>query len=63
MAFDAITTLRDAGVQVDALNEKQREIVAGLSENEVATLTKLHRRMEEAGGDVEGHMVVGAGIF
>jgi hypothetical protein len=63
MSFDPIAELSTAGIPVEALNEAQREVIATLSADEVATLTKLHRRMEEAGGDVEGHTVVGAGVF
>jgi hypothetical protein len=63
MSFDSIGALRAAGVQVDVLNDAQRAVIADLSEQEVATLTSLHRRMEEVGTEVEGHMVAGVGIF
>jgi hypothetical protein len=64
MAFNPIAELSAAGVPVDALNEKQREVISDLSETEVATLTRLHRRIQEVGADdVEGHSVFGVGVF
>lgn len=56
MAFDALTTLRDAGNPVDLLTSGQREILAQLTESEVAVLNSVKKRLDAVSdSDVEGH--------
>jgi hypothetical protein len=52
---DPLQALRDAGVSVDDIPEEQRTALAGLSEQEVKTLLDIRRRVEDAGGEVQGY--------
>lgn len=54
MSFDAIESLRSAGVPVEVLSEEQRSIISSLSESEVGTLSSIQSRLNAATGDVEG---------
>jgi hypothetical protein len=63
MAFDALAELRAAGNPVDQLNEAQREVLSGLTAAEVATINSIKARIDAVSEDVDGHMVVGVGIF
>jgi hypothetical protein len=65
MSFDAISTMRDEGILVDALSDPQRRVLAELSPEETATLISIQKRVDAAGiSDVEGHVAVwGVGIF
>ncbi len=63
MPFDALQSLRDAGTPVDQLNDEQKSVIATLTESEVATLTSVQSRLAAVDSDVEGQMVIGAGIF
>lgn len=54
MSFDAITALRDAGQPVELLTVRQREALATLTEQEVAVLVDVQRRLHDASPDVEG---------
>jgi len=67
MTYDALGALEAAGIPVAGLSDAQRAVVSELSPDEIELVTKINRRLGEAGGpgeDVEGHMlVVGAGIF
>jgi hypothetical protein len=56
MPFDALTALREAGSPVDLLTDAQRAVLATLTEEEVAVLNSVKRRLDGAGGaEVEGH--------
>jgi hypothetical protein len=44
------------------LTDSQREVLAGLSPEEVAALVGIRQRLEEAGPEVVGHSMVG-GLF
>jgi hypothetical protein len=55
MAFDSLAALRAAGNPVDLLNERQQKVFAQLSEDEVAVLNSVKRRLDDAAGEVEGH--------
>lgn len=46
MAFDALAALRAAGNPVDQLSEAQRDVFASLSEEEVAVLNSIKRRLD-----------------
>jgi len=66
MSYDALQALQAAGMPIEALSDAQRSAVSSLSEEEVALVTRINRRVAEAGGgsDVEGHASVwGVGIF
>jgi hypothetical protein len=54
VSFDAIESLRTAGVPVEVLNDEQRSILSSLSESEVSTLSTIQTRLNAATGDVEG---------
>jgi hypothetical protein len=53
----ALETLRQAGIAVDAMPEEQRGVLAQLSPDEVNTLISVKKRLQDAGGDVEGHAI------
>jgi hypothetical protein len=53
MAFDALAELRAAGNPVDQLSDAQREVFASLTEDEVAVLNSIKRRLDEIEEDVE----------
>jgi hypothetical protein len=56
MSFDSLAALRAAGNPVDLLSQEQRDVFASLTEDEVAVLNSIKRRLdliEEP--EVEGH--------
>jgi hypothetical protein len=56
MPFDALAALRAAGTPVDLLSAEQQEVFASLTEDEVAVLNSIKRRLdliEEP--EVQGH--------
>jgi hypothetical protein len=56
MAFDALAALRAGGNPVDLLSKEQREVFASLTEEEVAVLNSVKRRLDALEDpDVEGH--------
>lgn len=56
MAFDALATLREAGNPVDLLTAEQREVLASLTQQEVAVLNSVKTRLDAVSdGEVEGH--------
>jgi hypothetical protein len=58
MTFDALAALRDAGNPVDLLTQAQREVLAQLSEAEVAVLNSVKERLDDvADVEVEAHTV------
>jgi hypothetical protein len=58
MAFDALATLRQAGNLVDLLTEQQRNVLAQLTEEEVAVLNSVKERLDAVSDvEVEGHSV------
>ena len=64
MTYDAVQELEAAGIAVSSLNDQQRAVVADLSPGEVELVARINRRIADAGADdVEGHAVIGAGIF
>jgi hypothetical protein len=52
-AGDAERSLQAAGWPIDKLPDAQREVLADLSPDEVATMVKVRERLMAAGGDVE----------
>ena len=58
MAFDALATLREAGNPVDLLTEDQRNVLAQLTEEEVAVLNSVKERLDAVSDvEVEGHSI------
>ena len=56
MAFDALEALRQAGNPVDLVTPEQREVLAQLTETEVAVLNSVKKRLDTvSGGEVEAH--------
>jgi hypothetical protein len=56
MAFDALTALRNAGNPVDLLTAEQQQVLAELTEAEVAVLNSVKKRLDAvADSEVEGH--------
>jgi hypothetical protein len=56
MTFDALAELREAGNPVDLLTAEQRQVLAGLTEAEVAVLNSVKRRLDAVSdAEVEGH--------
>jgi len=54
MVFDALNALREANHPVDLLPAGQRDVLAGLTEQEVTVLNAIKDRLEAAAGEVEG---------
>ncbi len=50
-----ISKLSALGVDVDKLSGEQREVLSGLSAEEISVLTSVKQRLDAAGGDIEGH--------
>jgi hypothetical protein len=46
--FDPLTSLREAGLPVDQLSAAQREVLAGLTEEETAVVASVQRRLAQA---------------
>jgi hypothetical protein len=58
MAFDALSALRDAGNPVDLLTPGQLDVLASLTEDEVAVLNSVKRRLDAVSdAEVEAHML------
>jgi hypothetical protein len=57
-----LDALSASGLPVDQLTDAQRAVLAGLSQEEVAALIGIRQRLEEAGPEVVGHLMVG-GLF
>lgn len=56
MTFDALAALRQGGNPVDLLTAEQREVLAQLTEDEVAVLNSVKRRLDAVSdAEVEGH--------
>lgn len=59
MTFDALAALREAGNPVDLLAAEQRDVFAQLTEDEVAVLNSVKRRLDAVSDpEVEGHTSV-----
>ena len=56
MTFDALAALRQGGNPVDLLTAEQRDVLEQLTEEEVAVLNSVKRRLDAvADAEVEGH--------
>ncbi|WP_329173153.1 aroma-sacti cluster domain-containing protein [Streptomyces sp. NBC_01477] len=56
MDFDPLASLRQAGNPVDLLSDAQRDVLAQLTEDEVAVLNSVKQRLDAvADAEVEGH--------
>jgi len=63
MSFDALAELRANGSRVDVLSDAQREVLRGLSPEEVATLNAIKSRIDDAGPEVEGQTDIVGGVL
>lgn len=58
MAFDALGALRAAGNPVDLLTAEQRDVLAQLTEEEVAVLNSVKARLDAVSdAEVEAHSI------
>lgn len=56
MDFDPLASLRQAGNPVDLLSDAQRDVLAQLTEGEVAVLNSVKLRLDAVSdAEVEGH--------
>lgn len=65
-SFDPIKALTDAGIPVDQAPEKQRELLASLSPEEVQTIVNIQKRAgatSEVAGQASPDIFDGYGIF
>lgn len=65
-SFDPIKALTDAGIPVDQAPEKQRELLASLSPEEVQTIVNIQKRMggtSQVSGQASPDFLDGFGIF
>ena len=58
--LDRLTGL---GLDVDYATEEQLAVLASLSEEELALLVQVKRRLDEAGSDVEAHGIEGGALL
>jgi hypothetical protein len=63
MSFDALAELRAAGSRIDTLTDAQREVLRGLSPEEVSTLNAIKSRIDDAGPEVEGQKDISGGVI
>jgi hypothetical protein len=47
--------LSELGIDPATLSPEQRNVLDGLSAEEISTLASVKNRLETAGGDVQGH--------
>ncbi len=58
MAFDALTELRNSGSPVDLLTPEQQNVLAHLTEEEVAVLNSVKERLDAVSdAEVEGQSI------
>ncbi len=58
MTFDALTALRNSGSPVDLLTPGQRNVLAQLTEEEVAVLNSVRERLDAVSdAEVEGQSI------
>ncbi|MFC8452916.1 aroma-sacti cluster domain-containing protein [Kitasatospora sp. NPDC057223] len=60
--LDPLAVLEASGYALDALTQEQRTVLAALSAEEVSVLAGIKGRLDEAGPEVEAHLMVG-GLF
>jgi hypothetical protein len=59
MTFDALAALRQTGNPVDLLTAAQRDVLAQLTEDEVAVLNSVKQRLDAVSdAEVEGHSLI-----
>jgi hypothetical protein len=59
MTFDALAALRRAGNPMDLLTTEQRDVLAQLTEDEVAVLNSVRQRLDTVSdAEVEGHSAI-----
>jgi hypothetical protein len=61
---DPIARLLQAGFPLLEISAEQREVLSGLSDEELTLLIQIKARLDEAGSEVQAHgLSAGAGIF
>ena len=60
--LDPLAVLEASGYALEALTQEQRAVLAALSAEEVSVLAGIKGRLDEAGPEVEAHLMVG-GLF
>ena len=60
--LDPLAVLKASGYALEALTQEQRAVLAALSAEEVSVLAGIKGRLDEAGPEVEAHLMVG-GLF
>lgn len=61
---DPVLRLLGAGFALEDLTPEWREVLGGLSEEEVTLLIEIKGRLDAAGSEVQAHGIsAGAGIF
>ncbi|MFJ1792115.1 aroma-sacti cluster domain-containing protein [Kitasatospora griseola] len=59
----ALAALTAAGFDLSGLTEEQHAVLGSLTDQELALLTDLKGRLEEAGPEVQGHAEVAGGAL
>ncbi|HZN16631.1 MAG TPA: aroma-sacti cluster domain-containing protein [Micromonosporaceae bacterium] len=54
--------LAQLGMDLQYATEEQAAVIESLSDEELDLLLKIKRRLDDAGGDVEGHSMEGGGV-
>lgn len=54
--FDPLASLREAGLPVDQLSAAQREVLAGLTEEETAVVASVQRRLAQAEAETDAEV-------
>jgi hypothetical protein len=57
---DALQALQAMGLNMANLSDEQRQVLSGLSPDELNTLRGIKQRLDAAGGDVQGYGLGGA---
>ncbi|MGW3044779.1 aroma-sacti cluster domain-containing protein [Kitasatospora sp. NPDC001159] len=54
--FDPLASLREAGLPVDQLSAAQRDVLAGLTEEETAVVASVQRRLAQADAETDAEV-------
>lgn len=60
---DALMVLESHGFAVAALTDEQREILRGLSEQELSMMLDIKARLDEVGPEVQAHSEIAGGAL
>ncbi|MEV0039329.1 aroma-sacti cluster domain-containing protein [Streptomyces sp. NPDC050804] len=62
-APDALTTLEDHGFPLSELTAEQRQVLGGLTPDEVFLLLDIKARLDEVGPEVQAHSEIAGGAL